>query len=92
MLRLTLGLGSPAVWVRIHRLMDMKDLLALGVLVAGVVFCLGCEKPLFPANLPRTPYERYQQLHGQGRAGMEENAYGGQKPALRERLRPLGSP
>jgi len=71
--------------------MDIKYL-TMGVLVAGVVFCLGCEKPLFPANLPRTPYERYQQLHGQGRVETEENAYGGQQPALRERLRPLGSP
>jgi len=49
----------------------------------------GCEKPLFPADLPRTPYERYQQLHGDQRAVTEENAYGGQQPALRHRLRPL---
>lgn len=52
----------------------------------------GCEQPLFPADLPRTPYERYQQLHGDGRAMSEENAYGGQQPALRHRLRPLDQP
>lgn len=76
----------------INPLMSMRYLLIMVMFVAGVVFCLGCEKPLFPPNTPRTPYERYQQLHGQGRVESEENAYGGQQPALRDRLRPLGTP
>ena len=64
----------------------------IGFLATAAGWVLGCEKPLFPPNLPRTPYERYQQLHGQDRHETEENAYGGQQPALRDRLRPLGSP
>ncbi len=65
---------------------------AAGVLSVCVgLWCVsGCEKALFPATQPRTPYERYQRLHGQGRSASEENAYGGQQPALRDRLRPLG--
>ena len=63
--------------------------LGLIVLTLGLV---GCEKPLFPPNLPRSPYERYQTLRGQQRPATEENAYGAQEPALRERLRPLGQP
>jgi len=56
----------------------------------GVLFSLiGCEKPLFPPNLPRTPYERYQSLHGEYRSATEQNSFGGQQPALRDRLRPL---
>lgn len=62
-------------------------LLALPLALAG-----GCEKPLFPKNLPRTPYERYQTLRGQQRPSSEENAFGGEQPALRERLKPLGEP
>ena len=49
----------------------------------------GCERPLFTPNQPRTPYERYQVLRGQGRPSTEENAYGGKEPALRQRLEPL---
>lgn len=49
----------------------------------------GCEKPLFPANAPRTPYERYQVLRGQARRDTEQNAFGVEQPALRSRLRPL---
>ena len=49
----------------------------------------GCEKPLFVPNQPRTPYDRYQVLRGQGRPATEDNAYGGKEPALRQRLEPL---
>ena len=52
----------------------------------------GCEKPLFPENLPRTPYDRYMALRGQQRPATEEDAGGGDKPALRQRLKPLGQP
>ena len=55
----------------------------------GVGCLIGCEKPLFVQNQPRTPYERYQVLRHQGRPATEENAYGGQEPALRQRLEPL---
>lgn len=61
-------------------------LLLIGTVVAG------CEKPLFPQNLPRSPYERYDAIRGRGRQMNEENAYGGQQPAVRDRLKPLGSP
>jgi len=62
------------------------------MLVVGMgmpVVMTGCEKALFPPGLPRTPYERYQQLQGQHRAATEENVYGGEQPALRDRLGPL---
>jgi len=28
------------------------------------VFAAGCEKPLFPENLPRTQYERFDRIRG----------------------------
>lgn len=55
-------------------------------LLAGV----GCEKPLFPDNTARSPYERYMVLRGEDRPAKEFNAFGGEEPALRARLRPLG--
>ncbi len=51
---------------------------------------LGCQQqPLFKADQPRTPYERYQILRGQGRQTTDTNAYGPSEPALRQRLEPL---
>jgi hypothetical protein len=52
----------------------------------------GCEKQLFPENVPRSPYARYDTLRGRHRSAQEQNAYGGTQPALRERLRPMGEP
>jgi hypothetical protein len=60
----------------------------VSVLVAALL-TLGCQKPLFPENVPRTQYERYQTLRGKYRSAKEKNIYGGSQPALRERLAPL---
>lgn len=61
---------------------------ALATLIV-IALCSGCEQPLFVQNQPRTPYERYQILRGQYRPAMQQNVYGGDEPALRDRLRPL---
>ena len=66
-----------------------RDYRAWAWFIVAVGLATGCEKPLFMSNAPRTPYERYQQLHGKDSGATEENAYGGQQPALRQRLRPL---
>ncbi len=50
---------------------------------------LGCEKPLFPEDVPRSQYERYNQLRGETRVYKRTNPYGYEEPNLRERLRPL---
>lgn len=59
---------------------------ALAGATAGVG---GCEKELFPARVERSPFERYQRLHGKYRPQLETNSFGGQQPALRSRLQPL---
>lgn len=56
-------------------------------LLAGMA---GCEKPLFVENQSRTPYDRYLSLRGRQTSMTQQNDYGGQTPALRQRLRPLG--
>ncbi len=48
----------------------------------------GCEKPLFPENMPRTQYERYDRMRGRYVPGQQINTFGGSEPALRERLTP----
>ena len=59
------------------------------IIVAGAM--AGCAKPLFPENLPRSPYERYSELRG-GSAPQVIQTADGERPALRERLRPMGKP
>jgi len=68
----------------------IRAVVLLGVL--ALPWAAGCEKPLFPKDLARSPYERYEVLRGQQRPSTEENSFGGEEPALRERLRPLGQP
>ncbi len=70
-------------------MMDFCRWVALVVLVGTGLAAVGCEKPLFPDNQPRTPYDRYMSLHGETRAMNQENAFGGTEPNLRERLKPL---
>jgi hypothetical protein len=66
----------------------------LGIVCLGCIggMLSGCEEPLFAPTQPRTPYERYQELHGEARPSTEQNSYGGDEPALRERLKPLEDP
>ena len=63
-------------------------------LVAVVMAAMsgGCQDPLFPADAPRSPYERYQALRGDERPMVDEMSRGtarSGRPALRQRLRPL---
>lgn len=61
----------------------------LKVLLLGLVVGIaGCEKPLFPRDLPRTQFERYDRLRGHYVPAEQINVYGGFEPALRERLTP----
>ena len=69
--------------------MKILHLAALIVLLGAIG---GCEQQLFHQTEQRTPYERYQELHGRYRVPTEQNTYGGDQPALRQRLRPLEKP
>ena len=65
-----------------------RKLLGSGVLVL-LVTAAGCGGgPLFPKDLPSTPYERYNDLRGRQSAAKERGALRGE-PNLRQRLRPL---
>jgi hypothetical protein len=57
-------------------------------LIGLSVFGFGCEKPLFPQNLPRTQFERYDRLRGRYTPAEQYNVFGGTEPALRDRLSP----
>lgn len=59
-------------------------------LIVVLALAGGCEKPLFPENMPRTQYERYDRLRSRYVPTEQVNAYGGSEPALRERLSSLG--
>lgn len=58
-------------------------------LMAIATAVTGCEKPLFPSNMPRTQYERYDEMRGNYTpAETVDPATGMRRPALRERLSP----
>jgi len=58
--------------------------LALGWLGAAG----GCQQPLFPDDLPRTQYERFDRLRGVYTPQETVGQFGDKVPALRERLQP----
>lgn len=72
--------------------MKVRSLISVALLLGVGLSGVGCEKPLFPENQPRSPYDRYLNLRGQRRPMFQENAFGGDEPALRDRLKPLGEP
>jgi len=67
-------------------------LLLLAVVCVAFVPLVGCEKQLFAPNESRSVYDRYQILHGRSRAANRLNEFGGEEPAVTERLRPLDTP
>lgn len=67
-------------------------LFVLVIVVGGAGLLGGCQKPLFPQDLPRTPYERYQTLRGEYRSPVLYGAAGSEQLNLRGRLTPLGEP
>jgi len=62
----------------------------LAVAALGALGCAaGCAEPLFPDDLPRSPFERYMVLRGEERPAKQTSDFGRQQPALRQRLTPL---
>lgn len=58
------------------------------VLMLGALAGFGCQDVLFPADAPRTQYDRFDALRGQASPREDVGRYGDPVPALRERLRP----
>ncbi len=72
--------------------MNLRRLAILAILGAAAASLNGCNRPLFPENLPSSQYSRYNQLHGQQQSARQTGANGEDQPDLRERLRPLDQP
>ncbi len=70
-------------WMRLRWALTFPLMALMGL---GLI---GCNDPLFPEDVPRSPYARYSDLRGQNRAKTEKDAFGRPQPALRERLAPL---
>lgn len=65
----------------------MRTLWVLALLIA--LFGLGgCNKPLFPANAPRTQYDTYDRMRNRSMPLEEPDVFGNPQPALRARLSP----
>lgn len=47
---------------------------------------VGCQKPLFPSNAPRTQYETYDKMRNPNMPLEEPDVFGNPQPALRARL------
>ena len=55
-------------------------------MVTPVLVPLGCAKPLFPDNKPRTQFETYDIMRQRYIPAEEPDAFGNMQPALRARL------
>lgn len=61
-------------------------LIASSALIAGAAAIAGCQKPLFPPNTPRTPFELHDKMRDRYRPTEEPDVFGKPQPALRARL------
>ncbi len=66
----------------------MKRVILICVSLLAVGLFGGCQKPLFPENLPRTQYDRFDRLRGTFTPQERVGPYGDPIPALRARLTP----
>lgn len=64
-------------------------LTVLGGLLLTIGLLSGCQQRLFPEHASRSPYDRYLTLRGQDRPMTETDPFGMERPALRQRLRPM---
>jgi hypothetical protein len=69
----------------------MRRFLLAAVCLLAVAL-IGCQGSPFPQDTPRTPYERYQGLHGRYREAGRTGARSSDDPRLRERLSGLREP
>lgn len=60
----------------------------IALLTLAAVGPLGCGQALFPSDMPRTQYDRYDRLRGRYVPAEHRTAQGEVEPALRERLTP----
>lgn len=67
---------------------------AMGLVLLTIFACAGggCGRALFPEEQPRSPYQRYNSLRGRNTQTTEMDAFGRERPNLRDRLRPLDAP
>lgn len=56
------------------------------VLALTVGFLVGCQKPLFPEDAPRTQFDAHDTLRNRYVPLEEPDAFGNMQPALRARL------
>ena len=59
---------------------------ALGVAALGVVVLGGCQRALFPSDLPRNQFETYDRMRQRYVPLEEPDVFGTPQPALRARL------
>ena len=61
---------------------------ALSLALAALVAAMGCQKPLFPENAPRTQFEKFDTMRSGAAPTEEPDVFGATQPALRARLTP----
>jgi hypothetical protein len=70
----------------IHRRRD----LAAGVGLVALLALAGCQKPLFPANSPRTQFDRFDEVRNQSAPQYVQDEFGRRRPNIKGRLEPKG--
>jgi hypothetical protein len=57
---------------------------------AALAALVGCQKPLFPANKPRTQFDRFDEVRNQSAPQYVQDEFGRRRPNIKGRLEPKG--
>ena len=68
--------------------MPRKRTARLILLLTVATAVCGCQKPLFPANQPRTQFERFDKVRNQSAPQYIEDEFGRRRPNVQARLEP----
>lgn len=58
----------------------------IAILIACFMVLCGCQRVLFPKDMPRTQYETYDRMRSRNTPLTEPDVFGNPQPALRSRL------
>lgn len=83
--------SSAAAWFGSMRILGAMRRATIGILlVTALVLLGGCQRSLFPSSEPRTQYESYDRMRNRHTPMERPDPFGGNRPALRERLSKTG--
>ena len=83
---------APTRRLRYDAAMRLRGRITVATLGAAMAMATlaGCQKPLFPANKPRTQFDRFDEVRNQSAPQYVEDEFGRRRPNITGRLEPKG--